>query len=128
MMLNPTDFLNNCKVTIWPATYSVLQTQSIPDDFVAVIKDYKEISVILDSEQVAGLNYEKAEHDWKILTFDAVLPFELVGFLAAVTKVLAEAKISIFALSAYSTDHIMVKADRLAATKKVLSDLGCIFD
>ena len=48
------------------------------------------------------------EKDWKILTFNMVLPFGLVGFLAKVFKVLADEKIPIFSISAYSTDHILV--------------------
>ena len=125
--MHPSTFLNNCKVSIWPATYAVLQTDTVPKDFVAVIKDHNELSVIIDNQQLDQTPYLKAEDNWKILTFEAVLPFELVGFLAAVAKVLADAKISIFALSAYSTDHIMVKADKLTETKEVLEKLGCIF-
>ena len=126
--MHPSTFLQNCRVSIWPATYAVLQTEIIPKNFVAVIKDHNELSVIIDNQQLESTAYLKAEDNWKILTFEAVLPFELVGFLAAVAKVLADAKISIFALSAYSTDHIMVKADKLEQTKEVLTQLGCIFE
>ena len=68
------------------------------------------------------------EKDWKILTFDMILPIELVGFLAKVTKVLTDEKISIFAISAYSTDHILVKKKDLKRAKEKLKELGYIIE
>jgi uncharacterized protein len=57
-----------------------------------------------------------------------VLPFELVGFLAKVSQVLADEKISIFAISAYSTDHILVKKKDLEKAIKKLESLGCVVE
>lgn len=57
-----------------------------------------------------------------------VLPFGLVGFLAKVSKVLVDEKISIFAISAYSTDHILVKKKDLEKAIKKLENLGCIVE
>jgi len=37
-------------------------------------------------------------------------------------------KISIFAISAYSTDHILVKENDLAKAKEKLENLGCIIE
>jgi hypothetical protein len=69
-------------------------------------------------------NVIEEEKGWKILTFEAVLPFELTGFLAAVASVLAEKGIPIFALSAFSTDHILVKEEKLTQCLEALSQLG----
>jgi len=73
-------------------------------------------------------NVIKIEKDWKLLTFKMVLPFGLVGFLAKVSKVLADEKIPIFAISAYSTDHILVKEKYLAKAEEKLKELGCIVE
>ncbi|MBE3126790.1 MAG: ACT domain-containing protein, partial [Candidatus Atribacteria bacterium] len=60
--------------------------------------------------------------------FDMVLPFGIVGFLAKVSKVLADEKILIFAISAYSTDHILVKEKDLIRAEKKLKELGCTIE
>ena len=65
------------------------------------------------------------EPGWKVLTFEAVLPFDLVGFLASVATALADADVSIFALSAFSTDHVLVKAADVDRALVTLDDLGC---
>ena len=57
-----------------------------------------------------------------------VLPFGLVGFMAKVSQALADEKISIFAISAYSTDHVLVKEKDLNKAIKKLENLGCIIE
>lgn len=123
--MHPGDFLKDCHLKVWEATYSVIQARAIPEEFVAIIKDYSELTIIAKTGDTPREMIIKEEQAWKMITFEAVLPFELVGFLAVVSKVLAEEKISIFALSAYSTDHIMVKANHLDQAIKKLQTLGC---
>ena len=64
----------------------------------------------------------KIESGFRLLTFDIVLDFNVVGFLAEITRILAEAEISIIALSAFSRDHILVKQENLAKALKVLGE------
>ena len=123
--MNPKDFLQDCRIKIWEENYSVIQAKSIPPHFVALIQDHNELSVVAPTGSTPAPLIIKEEAGWKMLTFEAVLPFELVGFLAAVSTVLAEENISIFALSSYSTDHLMVKAEHLDKAISKLQTLGC---
>jgi hypothetical protein len=52
------------------------------------------------------------------------LEFSLVGVLASIALPLARAGISIFALSTYDTDYIMVKEETLDRTVSALSQAG----
>ena len=63
-----------------------------------------------------------------MLTFDMALPLELVGFLSKISKALADRNISIFVISAYSTDHILVKEKDLAEAIAAFSQLGCLVE
>jgi hypothetical protein len=51
----------------------------------------------------------KAERDWRAFEVIGPLDFNLVGVLAALSTTLADAGISIFALSTYDTDFILVR-------------------
>jgi len=55
------------------------------------------------------------------------LDFSLTGILADISAVLAKAEISIFAISTFDTDYILVKSEKLQATKKALQQAGYIF-
>lgn len=81
-----------------------------------------------DGENGTNADAIAVEDGWRLLTFDVVLPFDLVGFLAEVAGVLADADVSIFALSAYSTDHILVKDADLDTALERLGDLGCTIE
>lgn len=84
--------------------------------------------MIIEQSKYGEENLIEIEKDWKILTFDIVFPFGLVGFLAKVSKVLADEKIPIFTVSAYSTDHVLVKEKDLARAEEKLKELGCIIE
>ncbi|WP_416840170.1 ACT domain-containing protein [Haloferax sp. DFSO52] len=123
--MDSTDFLDGGTVTVSEATYTVYKTERPESSAFATIRDETETTVIAETGTIDDSNVIEAERGWKRLTFEMVLPFELVGFLAAVATALADEDISIFAISAYSTDHVLVKdADVEAATTR-LEELGC---
>ena len=121
------NYFKNGKVYNWKETFAIIKTRKIyPDAFVNVIGK-NEITVIIEQSKYNDEDVIEIEKDWKILTFDILLPFELVGFLAKVSKALADENIPIFVISAYSTDHILVKEKDLARAEEKLKELGCIF-
>lgn len=92
----------------------------------AVITDGREISVVAESD--LDLDWISQEKQLRIISFDTKLPFDLIGFLAYITKLLADQDISIFALSAFSTDHIFMKEEYLERAVEVLKENGVIID
>ncbi|MEP6900149.1 MAG: ACT domain-containing protein [Actinomycetota bacterium] len=91
-----------------------------------IFKDKFETTLLLDEIDFETLRYAireaKTERNFRLLTFDLVMDFTVVGFLAEVTRILAEAEISIVALSAFSRDHLLVKQEDLAMALKVLGE------
>ncbi len=55
------------------------------------------------------------------------LDFSLTGILARIANPLAEAKISIFAVSTFDTDYVLVKKDSLEAACESLRSHGFTF-
>jgi uncharacterized protein len=116
------------KVYVWKGTFAVVRSTRPLRGAVAVIRDKTETTCVIDSSRRRPDACSASEPGWKIITFDLVLPFELVGFMAAVTAALAKAGVSIFALSAYSTDHILVKSRDLDRALGALKKIGFIVD
>jgi uncharacterized protein len=52
------------------------------------------------------------------------LPLDLIGILASIADPLAQAGLSIFAISTYDTDYVLVKAKDLAAAIRALEGVG----
>jgi len=122
------NYFKNGKVYVWKETFAIIKSKKPFVNAFANIIDKNEITVIVEQSKYDDENVIEIEKDWKIITFDMILPFGLVGFLARVSKVLADEKIPIFAISAYSTDHILVKEKDLARAEKKLKELGCVVE
>jgi len=99
----------------------------IPDQihesiFYSITKTDDEISVVCSSS--IQLQCETTSTGWLGYKVIGPLDFSLTGILADLSTVLAQAKISIFAISTYDTDYILVKADKLKLASKVLQSAG----
>jgi hypothetical protein len=89
-----------------------------------ILKDKFEVTLLLDQTDFQTCRHAmrdaKVESGWRLLTFELVMDFTVIGFLAEVSRILAEAEISIMALSAFSRDHILIKQDDLAKALIIL--------
>jgi hypothetical protein len=118
-------------VSVWDETFAIAQTRvPLPTAF-AVIQDKTEITVIMDQDHLLMDQDHllmdqviQVDRDWKLITFDLVIPLQTIGFLAQVTAALANDHISVCALSSYSTDHILVKAHTLFKALRKLETPG----
>lgn len=128
MIMELQNFFKNGKVYVWRENFAVAKAKRSLDGAFAIIRDKNETTVVIEQNKVRDEDVYEIERDWKIMTFDMVLPFSLVGFMAKISQVLADQGISIFALSAYSTDHILVKAKDLSSAIRKIESLGCVVE
>ena len=80
--------------------------------FVSLTRDKDEITLIvgqddwlLMAEKFPGSQVQLRR---KMIRFDTVLDFSIVGFIAEISRALADADISILSLSTYRTDAVLV--------------------
>jgi len=73
----------------------------------------EENSLVCETEYVPT-NVLARDDGWRCFRVAGTLDFSLVGVLAQITKLLADAQIGIFAVSTYNTDYIFVKKDNFA--------------
>lgn len=138
--MNATELLKKTRVEIAPETFTLislnhqdwlklLENPELSPRMTApfmIFKDKFETTLLLDEIDFETIRYAvrdaKIERGFRLLTFEIVLDFSVVGFLAEVSRILAESEISIVALSAFSRDHILIKQDDLAKALKVLGE------
>ena len=87
--------------------------------FFSVSRTNDELSIICSENKVP--ENIKSEKNWIALKVIGPLDFSLTGIFASLANALAEAKISILAVSTFDTDYILVKSRNLEKTVKVLS-------
>lgn len=91
-----------------------------------LLRDEHEVTLLLDEVDWRTMRHAvrdaRIEGDFRLLTFDIELDWSVVGFLARVTEILADAGISCGALSAFSRDHLLIKQDELGNALRVLGE------
>jgi hypothetical protein len=114
----------NGRAVVSAGTYAIVKTKRALAGSLAVIKDDRETTCVIDESRLGSQKFLGFEGDWRMITFDMVLPLSLVGFFAAVSGALAESGVNLFTISAYTTDHVFVKNQKLETAIKALETLG----
>ncbi|MBW4720156.1 ACT domain-containing protein [Saccharothrix obliqua] len=89
---------------------------------VSVTRTPDELSVVCPAGVVPDTT--TAQRGWRLLTVRGPLEFTLTGIMAALSGELAAAGVSLFALSTYDTDHLLVKDADLERAVRALRANG----
>jgi uncharacterized protein len=124
------------KLKILDSTFSIVKippTETIPSwattcDIFSITRTNEELSIVCSSECLPiNEEFKEVESDWKCLKVEGVLDFGLTGILASLANPLAENKISIFAISTFNTDYLLVKSHSIEKARLVLENEGHSF-
>ncbi|MGM0471726.1 MAG: ACT domain-containing protein [Bacillota bacterium] len=88
-------------------------------DFLSLTYTATELSIVCPTNIVP--QDMECEADWRALKVKGKLDFNLTGILTSIATPLADSEISIFALSTYNTDYVLVKEDNLDKALEVLN-------
>ena len=87
-----------------------------------IAKTHDELSIVCPSN--VALYSNEQERDWSAFEMLGPLGFSMTGILSNISGVLADANISIFAISTFDTDYILVKKSSLELAIKHLCKAG----
>lgn len=90
--------------------------------FVSCTRTDRELSVVCDETAVpTDVNAARA---WRALGVEGPLAFDLVGVLASLTSPIAAAGVSVFAISTFESDYLLVRAAQFDAAVAALRGAG----
>jgi hypothetical protein len=91
-------------------------------EFCSITRTRGELSVVCAEECVPeGV---KCERGWRCLRVAETIEFSVLGVLASLAVPLAEAGVSIFVLSTFDTDYLLIKAENLPRALEALRGAG----
>ena len=92
------------------------------DDFFSITHTDHELSIVCPQENVpAGIRREDGYRCFKV---KGPLDFALTGIIASLLMVLAQVGVSVFALSTFDTDYLLVKQEQTKTAIMALSEAG----
>jgi uncharacterized protein len=124
--------MNMSKLSLeWvPGTFAVVQLPangSLPQwvleakGFLSITRTERELTIVCQNEFVPA--DAKAERDWVALCLTEPVKFNEIGILAELTRSIADAEVSIFAISTYSNDILLTKSADTIATRQALGQV-----
>lgn len=93
--------------------------------FFAITRTGNELTVVAPED--IEFKSEKSDSGWACIQVNGPLKLSQVGILADLSAALANAKVSIFALSTFDTDYLLVKAEQVEQAKTALEAAGYKF-
>ena len=94
----------------------------LKSNYYSVSKTENELSVVCSELiEVQSLQSYKG---WKCIKVKGPLDFNLTGILAGISDILAQGNISIFAISTFDTDYILVRIQDLPSATTKLRQAG----
>lgn len=100
--------------------YSLVNLEA---DYSFIAKTEEERSLVCITKEVPS-NVIRRDDGWKAFCVQGVLDFSLIGILSKISTILAERGISIFAVSTYNTDYILIKDTNYEKALEVLKSSG----
>jgi len=91
-------------------------------DLVSTTRTPEELSILCRDTDVPG--DVQSEPGWRCLRIAGKLDFSLVGVIARITTVLADAEISVFTISTFDTDYFLVRKIDLDRAMKAWNEAG----
>jgi hypothetical protein len=91
-------------------------------EFVSITRTSDELSVICLEKLIPDA--VRCERGWRSLRVAGSMEFSLIGVVASFVKPLAEAGISVFVISTFDTDYLLVKENDLANVVSALHAAG----
>jgi len=85
-----------------------------------IAKTYEEVSIVVPES--IDIDSDDVESGWRALEVVGPLGFSLTGILSNISTILANEKISIFAISTFDTDYILVKENTVETAINALRD------
>ena len=121
---------NYLTLSIVPGVFAVCRLDSaspVPswatsDGFSAIVRTAEELSIVC-AEQAVPLGVT-CQRGWRGLKVAGLLDFALIGVLASLAGPLAEAGVSIFAVSTYDTDYLFVREEQFGTAIDALRRAG----
>jgi hypothetical protein len=101
-----------------PVPASVLRSSGL----VSLTRTEEELSVVCREHEAPAR--ARVERGWRALRVAGPLEFALAGVLASLAQPLADAEISVFAVSTYDTDYLLVRDVALDRAVRALEAAG----
>ncbi len=108
--------------------WAITPCEAVQCNLLALVRTADELSIVCNvlslPADIADEAHPRVDRGWRALKVQGPLDFSLVGVLATLTAPLAQARVTVFAISTYDTDYILIKETNLYTAMMALRQAG----
>ena len=121
-----TEEVKYTKVIVHPGRFAYLQTKEFPknDNNFLITKDNDEITIVTEENNLDNTNFDKDYKWFKLIEFKITKPFVCVGFLATISKIIADKNMNILIVSTFSKDYALINEKDIDKAIEALKKFG----
>lgn len=118
--------LKDSAFKLWDGDYAVLKVddKEVKTDYFMISKDSEETTLILSDKYYYEYSPFEEEKWFKLIEIKVSVPFQIVGFLAAISTAVANEGLTILIVSTFSKDYVLVRKETVNTVIHVLKKLG----
>ncbi len=116
-------------IEVLPGNYLVCKfplhtSLTIPEHatFFSLTRTPDELSLICEETDTSIASAIAVEKDWQLLSVKGIFSFGEIGIIAKLSKLFADASISIMTISSYNTDYILIPKAKLEQAIAILQN------
>jgi hypothetical protein len=125
--------LPKLRLCVMPENYAICSfppDMTLPDwtdrsSIFSITKTPKEITVVCEENLVPGEC--KRSENWKCIKVEGSFDLDAVGVLASIAGPLAQNKISLYVISTFDTDYVLIHVNDIDKAVSCLSEFGHSF-
>ena len=120
------EVIRNSKACVLRGRYAYLKTDAVvdPTRHFLVARDEEETTVVTEEANVGSTSYAAEEKWFRLIEIRVALPFLAPGFIAAVTRAIADRGLNVLVVSTFSKDYFLVRDEAIEAAASALRELG----
>jgi hypothetical protein len=119
------EVIKSSPVIVHKGRYAYLKgkEKELKDHFL-VSQDKDEITIITEEKNIINTKYEKEVKWFKLFEFRVSVPFLAPGFLAKISKTIADKGMNILIVSTFSKDYALIREENFESVIEAFREVG----
>ena len=124
-MENLNEVIKSSPVVVHKGRYAYLKAdeKNLNNHFL-LSKDKDETTIVTEEKNIKDVKYEKDVKWFKLFEFKVSAPFLAPGFLAKITKTIADKGLNILVISTFSKDYVLIREEHYNTAVKAFQEVG----
>ena len=120
------DVIHSSQVVVRRGRYAYVRAprQTEIDDHFLVARDRDETTVVTEETNLTHTLFDRDVKWFKLVEIKVSHPFTAKGFIAAITRAIADRNLNVLVVSTFSKDYFLVREESMETAVSALKDLG----